>query len=685
MRPTIILSCLSVLVAPIALAEAPKAVPAIIETEPGLQDDGNDVAFWIHPTDPALSLLLASGGTAGLELFSLEGKRVGRYADSEIDFLAVSPGFSLGGDTVQLVVGYDRRSGGLQAFTVDPATRTVRNVSTATFDTHGEVTGLCGYRSAETGRAYVFVAVEGTLQQWSFAATGPARDRVAATLVRTLPVGMGAGYCATDEASGSVFVSEETVGIWRFDAESETEAVRTPVDLVAPRGGIEEEVKGLAVYRADADRAWLIAADVAAGRFNVYTVPDGKPVGSFTIAGAGGVDGVTESEGLTVTTASLAGADGGWIATFDEDNEGGAGNVKLVKWGALASALNLAVAANANVLAPIEVKVSSVMPVLETPPLPSYGDAADDPAIWVNRADPEKSAVIATDKKRGLVVYDLDGQILQRLDDGRMNNVDVREGFRFQGRDAVIVTASDRTNKSLAIYELDPATRQLRAVHDGVIATGLSPYGLCMYKSAKTGDVYVFINDEDGLHRQWRLKAQGDKVRAIHVRDIPVETQAEGCVADDETGALYIAEEDVGLWRYSAEPKAGLARRQVDRMKEAGGNLTADAEGVSIWAGEGGKGYLVLSNQGADNYAVYKREAPNEFVGFFSIVANEAAGIDGVSETDGLDVVSAPLGARYPQGLLVTQDGRNITPFARQNFKFVSWADVAAALGLPPP
>jgi 3-phytase len=77
---------------------------------------------------------------------------------------------------------------------------------------------------------------------------------------------------------------------------------------------------------------------------------------------------------------------------------------------------------------------------------------------------------------------------------------------------------------------------------------------------------------------------------------------------------------------------------------------------------------------------VYRREAPHAFVGKFHVVANETLGIDGSSETDGLDVVSAPLGADYPAGLLVVQDGRNLMPAQRQNFKYVSWQDVMKAL-----
>ena len=63
------------------------------------------------------------------------------------------------------------------------------------------------------------------------------------------------------------------------------------------------------------------------------------------------------------------------------------------------------------------------------------------------------------------------------------------------------------------------------------------------------------------------------------------------------------------------------------------------------------------------------------------------AAVDGVEDTDGLDVVSAPLGPRYPMGLLVVQDGVNLAPDgaeANQNFKLVSWRDVIDALDLAP-
>ena len=256
----------------------------------------------------------------------------------------------------------------------------------------------------------------------------------------------------------------------------------------------------------------------------------------------------------------------------------------------------------------------------------------------------------------------------------------VRDGLMVDGKPRTLVAASNRTDKSIALYWLDPATRRVSRAGDPIPTGFDDPYGMCMYADAS--GVYVFANNgDDGRYRQWRITAQGGKAVGEQVREFAVGSQAEGCAADDETGALYIAEEDGGFFRYSAKPDGGSERKEIDRVDSPNG-IKADIEGLEIWAGRDGRGFIVLSNQGADNYAVYRREGDNAFVGIFHIIADPDRGIDGVSETDGLDVVGAPLGAKFPDGLLLVQDGRNLSPRERQNYKYVSWRDISAALGI---
>ena len=110
--------------------------------------------------------------------------------------------------------------------------------------------------------------------------------------------------------------------------------------------------------------------------------------------------------------------------------------------------------------------------------------------------------------------------------------------------------------------------------------------------------------------------------------------------------------------------------------------LKDDLEGVGLYDLGSGRGYLVLSSQGNNSYAVFRREAGNAYVGSFAVSADAARGIDGSSETDGLDVTSRPLGPAFPHGLFVAQDGRNVAPQERQNFKLVPWERIADALKL---
>ena len=450
-----------------------------------------------------------------------------------------------------------------------------------------------------------------------------------------------------------------------------------PVDIAEPFGSYAGDVKGVTVYEYD-DGGYLLVSDADANRLQVYDLVSLQHVGTVTIQG------VEESEGIAATAVNVSGQ-GGILVVADDDNGDEATNYKIVDWLAIADALKLQHGTVANPGQAATSDAITVSAAVETEPVMNFGDAADDPAIWVHPEDPELSVIIGSQKKHGINVYELSGKLIQSRADGRINNVDLRYGFQLGDRTVAVVTASNRSTDSISIYIIDEETRTLVDVADGIIDTGMSdPYGQCMYKSAQTGLIYVYINDTDGLVRQWVLEDTGEnKIRAIPVREFNVGSQTEGCVADDETGDLYVGEEDVGIWKYSAEPDGGDTRQLVDSVDESG-NLTADVEGLAIYYGKNGSGYLVASNQGADNFALYERSADNNFIGIFHIVADEETGIDGVSETDGIEISSAYLGPNFPEGVLIVQDGRNIMPAERQNFKLVPWHRIREAMSLDP-
>lgn len=305
---------------------------------------------------------------------------------------------------------------------------------------------------------------------------------------------------------------------------------------------------------------------------------------------------------------------------------------------------------------------------VETEPVSTGGDSADDITLWINPSDPSRSLIIGTNKQRGLAVYDLAGKQLQFLPDGQMNNVDHRDGFPLGNERISIVTSSNRSNNSIGVYRVNPATLQLENIAARRIPAA-GAYGACMYHNPKTDKFYCIITSKKGIAEQFELFDDGKgRVDARSTRQFKVGTQIEGCVADDELGHLYIGEENIGIWKYQAEPDARLDRAKVDGVG-ANGHLVADVEGLTIAYEKDGKGYLIASSQGDNSFVVYRREGDNTFVKKFRIGSGN--GIDEVTNTDGIHATTANLGPAFPRGVLIVQDGVNDK--ANQNFKLVPW------------
>ncbi|WP_077148477.1 phytase [Sphingopyxis sp. KK2] len=290
-------------------------------------------------------------------------------------------------------------------------------------------------------------------------------------------------------------------------------------------------------------------------------------------------------------------------------------------------------------------------------------DAADDPAIWVDPANPNRALIIATDKKAGIHVYDLAGKDIAFIKGGLVNNVDVAGN---------IVAASDRNdgvNAHIAVFRLDPATATLTSLGRAAAGTG-EAYGFCLKKTAPGEPMTAALIIKDGTVRVGTLAVDGAAPSFAAQWEHKIPTQSEGCVFDGDT--LYVGEEDAGIWRLTQKGAAADAVMvaPVDNQR-----LVADIEGLATIDHKGQR-YLLASSQGDNAYAVFKLPSM-DYVGRFAV----AAGTFGAtSDTDGIEAVAGNFGPAYPDGLFLAQDGDN-APKA-QNFKLLRWDQIAAALGI---
>jgi 3-phytase len=149
-------------------------------------------------------------------------------------------------------------------------------------------------------------------------------------------------------------------------------------------------------------------------------------------------------------------------------------------------------------------------------------------------------------------------------------------------------------------------------------------------------------------------------------------------VADDRNGRLFIGEEKRGIWTLSA---ASTDKNVPRLILPTGKLLVADVEGLALYHGKSST-YLIASSQGNSSYVVLDAAAPYKVRGVFRIGINLEAGIDGTSDTDGLEASAVNFGGVYDRGMLVVQDGYKRLPDGAQNFKYVAWRDIARALKL---
>ena len=299
----------------------------------------------------------------------------------------------------------------------------------------------------------------------------------------------------------------------------------------------------------------------------------------------------------------------------------------------------------------------------------------DDPAIWVNKADPSKSLVIGTDKNTdgALYVFDLGGKIIaDKVIRGlkRPNNVDLAYGLVLNGKPTDIAITTERMTHKLRIFSLP----DMKAVDNGGIEmfaneTGFEYrdlMGIAIY-TAKDGKMYAVVGRKNGPKTggyiwQYLLGDDGTgNVKATLVRkfgEYSGKKEIESIAVDNELGYIYYSDEQTGVRQYYADPEKG--DKQLALFGTTGFN--ADHEGISIYKLTDTTGYILVSDQGANRFQIFSREGTSHKL---LKVANVSA-----RQSDGSDVVNVPLNDTFKHGLFVVMSDD-------KTFHYYRWEDIA--------
>lgn len=305
----------------------------------------------------------------------------------------------------------------------------------------------------------------------------------------------------------------------------------------------------------------------------------------------------------------------------------------------------------------------------------------DDPAIWINKADTANSLIIGTDKDAngGLYVFDLNGKILHdKTISGlqRPDNVDIEYGIRIGDKEHDIAVVTERMTHKLRIFSLP----SMQPIDDGGIEVFAGEtgdmyrdlMGIAMYKNPGTGDIYAIVGRKqgpvDGTYLwQYKLEDNGkNAIKATLVRKFGSysnKKEIESIAVDDKLGYVYYSDETVGVKKYYADPAKG--NEELTILATTG--FTQDHEGISIYEVTDTTGYILVSDQGANQFFIYPREGTN---GNPNDQPLKKVVLVSAMESDGSDVTSVPLNSTFSHGLFVVMS-------TDKTFHYYRWEDIA--------
>ena len=297
---------------------------------------------------------------------------------------------------------------------------------------------------------------------------------------------------------------------------------------------------------------------------------------------------------------------------------------------------------------------------VETEPVFAGDDAADDMCVLENIINPESSLIISSDKKYGIIVYDLEGVKLYDYEVGRINNVDILPSRSLQNK--YIVAGTNRTYNSIDIYLFNSAGELENLILRKEIPSLKDVYGITFYRD--DFNTYLFISDKKGNVEQWSYNNDEVNSEIKFVRKLKFSSLVEGLVADESKGKIYIGQERKGIWELNAFPSFDSQKKLIFKKSK---NFKPDFEGLALRDDGNGEGYLIASVQGSNGYLIIDRKSLDAKI-FFRIIDGDI--IDGTTETDGIDVTSIKT-RKFPNGFFIAQDDDN--DGLNQNFKLVDW------------
>jgi 3-phytase len=341
-----------VLVATLTLAAPPPApvvpVAPVVRTSPDVENP-DDPAIWIHPRQPARSLILgtrkAAAPAGALMAYGLDGKRVqlveGLDRPNNVD---VEYGLTVGGRSRDIAVVTERNRGQLRIYFIDSETGALSEAGVVPVF-RGEAgeralpMGIALYKRPRDGAVFAIVSRKNGPREgylWQYRLRDGGDGRILGEKVRAFGNFSGSKEIeavAVDDELGFVYYSDEDTAIRKWHADPEHPDAAGEV-AVFGKDGFAGNREGIAIYTQPNGRGYVICSDQRPGD-SEYRIYSRDPRHELVAVIRGGAD---STDGVEVTSANLGKAfPKGMFVVMN--NQGG--NFLIYPWHAIRKAARL--------------------------------------------------------------------------------------------------------------------------------------------------------------------------------------------------------------------------------------------------------------------------------------------------------------------------------------------------------
>lgn len=266
-------------------AAAAQSIPTVITVTPKLstaavKGDADDPAIWIHPTNPAKSVIIGTdkddGG--GLFVWNMSGQQIQFVPLGRPNNVDIRYGMQVGGQRIDIAVTNLRaRPEQIKVFQINPADGTLMDITTNSGILTPELDdpyGLSLYQRPTDGAMFVIESTQSgakaNLHQYRLEDDGT--GRIKGTYMRTFGNNMIRQYVeglVVDDELGYVYASDESHAVRKFYADP-ARGNNDQIVAFATADGISGDREGLAIYKCADNTGYLLLSNQSGTDVKVY-------------------------------------------------------------------------------------------------------------------------------------------------------------------------------------------------------------------------------------------------------------------------------------------------------------------------------------------------------------------------------------------------------------------------------